>query len=107
MAQDGSGAVSAARGSKPDLIVLDLFFPPDVGHGGGVAWDGFLILDWLRRTGGITDTPIIFATVGDPTEYVERARKAGVSGFFRKGGDIGELVGLIHHLLDERGVAVA
>ena len=29
-ATDGSEAVSAARRDKPDLIVLDISFPPDV-----------------------------------------------------------------------------
>jgi len=48
-AEDGAVAVSTARRERPDLILLDLDFPPDVAHGGGVAWDGFLIMDWLKR----------------------------------------------------------
>jgi CheY-like chemotaxis protein len=48
-AEDGGTAVSTVRKEKLDLILLDLSFPPDVAHGGGVAWDGFLIMNWLRR----------------------------------------------------------
>ena len=48
-AEDGAGAVSAVRQEKPDLVVLDIHFPPDVAHGGGVPWDGFLIMNWLCR----------------------------------------------------------
>ena len=48
-AEDGSSAVATARKERPDLIVLDISFPPDVAHGGGVPWDGFLIMGWLRR----------------------------------------------------------
>src|SRR5689334_12871467 len=48
-AVDGSEAVSTVRRERPHLILLDIGFPPDVGHGGGVAWDGFLIMTWLRR----------------------------------------------------------
>src|SRR6185436_18936059 len=48
-AEDGSVAVSTARREKPDLILLDITFPPDVGHGGGVPWYGFLIMNWLMR----------------------------------------------------------
>jgi two-component system KDP operon response regulator KdpE len=101
-APDGAGAVKAAREAKPDLIVLDIVFPPDVAHGGGVPWDGFLIIDWLRRMAGVTETPIILVSAGDPAAYVDRARKAGASGFFPKAADIGKLVGLIHQFLDER-----
>ena len=35
-AVDGAAAVSTVRRIKPDLILLDLNFPPDVAHGGGV-----------------------------------------------------------------------
>src|SRR5438874_6015269 len=48
-AQDGAEAVSLARREQPNLILLDISFPPDVAHGGGVAWDGFLIMNWLLR----------------------------------------------------------
>src|SRR6185503_7573559 len=47
-AEDGSAASAAMRRLKPDLILLDMNFPPDVANGGGIAWDGFLILRWLR-----------------------------------------------------------
>src|SRR5437660_7043194 len=80
IAEDGGGAVSAMRQGKPDLILLDILFPPDVGHGGGVSWDGFLIMDWLGRMAGIGDTPVIFMTAADPEPYVERARKVGAAG---------------------------
>src|ERR1041385_2273683 len=48
-AADGGTAVSTVRRERPDLILLDISFPPDVGHGGGVSWDGFLIMAWLQR----------------------------------------------------------
>jgi hypothetical protein len=37
-ASDGSSAIQAVRKEKPDLILLDLTFPPDVAHGGGVPF---------------------------------------------------------------------
>src|SRR5229473_994834 len=42
-ATDGPMAVSCARTDKPDLIVLDVNFPPDVGSS-GLQWDGFNIM---------------------------------------------------------------
>src|SRR6516162_2498025 len=65
-AADCSEAMSAIRLRKPDLIIVDLLYKPDVAHGGGVAWDGFLIVDWLRRMGSLTTTPVILFTGSDP-----------------------------------------
>src|SRR5580765_3101595 len=83
LAQDGAAAVSTARKQKLDLIFLDIVFPPDVGHGGGVPWDGFLILDWIRRMDESKHVPIIFVTGADPKKYRDRAIKAGERTFFR------------------------
>jgi CheY-like chemotaxis protein len=83
-ALDGGEAVSTARREKPDLILLDISFPPDVGHGGGVAWDGFLIMSWLQRLEEAKHIPIIVITGGDPAKLKERALAAGAISFFRK-----------------------
>src|SRR5437868_14120274 len=48
-APDGAAAVSIMRREKLDLILLDISFPPDLGAGGGVAWDGFLIMGRVQR----------------------------------------------------------
>ena len=83
-AEDGSGAVSMVRKEKPDLILLDLSFPPDVAHGGGVAWDGFVIMTWLRRLDEAKNIPIIVITGGDPAKCKDRALAAGAVNFFHK-----------------------
>src|ERR1051326_3376104 len=77
---DGSEAVSTVRRERPDLILLDINFPPDVAHGGGVAWDGFLIMSWLRRMDEAAKTPVVIIT-GNAAESRERCAKVGVSGF--------------------------
>lgn len=101
IAEDGAAAMSTLRQGKPDLILLDIVFPPDVAHGGGVSWDGFLIMDWLRRMGGIGNTPVLMMTGADPSQYVERARKAGARGLFPKTVERGELIRVVHQILDE------
>jgi DNA-binding response OmpR family regulator len=77
-AEDGSAALSAIRKQKPDLILLDLNFPPDVANGGGLAWDGFLILQWLRRTRETVDLPVIAVTGGDLDLYRQHCQEAGI-----------------------------
>jgi len=100
-APDGSSAVSTARQHKPDLIILDISFPPDVEHGGGVPWDGFLILDWIRRLEMEKAPPVIIVTGGDPAKYKERALAAGAVGFFQKPVNPDELVAAIQHALGD------
>jgi CheY-like chemotaxis protein len=100
-AEDGSSAVSAVRRQKPDLILLDLSFPPDVAHGGGVAWDGFLIMNWLRRLDEAKNLPIIVITGGDPVKYKDRALAAGAVSFFHKPIDNDTLLTVIRQTLGE------
>ena len=83
-AMDGSEAVGAVRKQKPDLILLDISFPPDVGSGGGVPWDGFRIMEWLKRIDEAANTPIIVITGGDPAKYEARALSVGATAFFHK-----------------------
>src|SRR5206468_6986947 len=61
-AEDGGSAIRQARQLQPHLILLDLNFPADVGHGGGISWDGFLIMSWLRRTNEMEKVPVIVIT---------------------------------------------
>ena len=43
-AVDGADALRVLQDEKPDLVLLDINYPPDVAHGGGVPWDGFLLM---------------------------------------------------------------
>ena len=96
-----AAAVSAVRQEKPDLILLDLSFPPDVAHGGGVAWDGFLIMNWLQRLEEAKNIPIIVITGGDPAKCKDRALAAGAADFFHKPIDNDELLAVIRQTLGE------
>jgi len=98
-AEDGSEAVSAARKEKPDLILLDISFPPDVAHGGGIPWDGFLIIDWLKRIDEARNVPIIVITGGEAAKYEDRALKAGAVAFFHKPINNDELLAAIQKAL--------
>jgi CheY-like chemotaxis protein len=98
-AEDGSAAVSAVRKEKPDLILLDLSFPPDVAHGGGVAWDGFLIMAWLRRLEEAKHIPIIVISGGEPAKFESRALAAGACSFFHKPIDNDALLKVIRDTL--------
>ena len=58
-ALDGTEAVASARKDPPDLILLDISFPPDVD---GVPWDGFRIMEWFHRLDPAKKVPVIVIT---------------------------------------------
>jgi CheY-like chemotaxis protein len=82
-ASDGSSAVSIARNERPDLIVLDINFPPEVGSS-GLQWDGFNIMQWMHRFQEASNIPVIIITSGDPDKLKSKAMAAGAIAFFQK-----------------------
>jgi two-component system, OmpR family, KDP operon response regulator KdpE len=80
---DGSSAVSAARNEQPDIIVLDINFPPDVGSS-GLQWNGFTIMQWMHRFQEAANIPVIIITSDDPAKVKDKALAAGAVAFFQK-----------------------
>jgi CheY-like chemotaxis protein len=80
-AMDGSEAVALARKENPDLILLDISFPTDVG---GVPWDGFRIMEWFHRLDAARKIPVIVITGSEEPKAKERATAAGAVAFFQK-----------------------
>jgi two-component system, sensor histidine kinase ChiS len=82
LALDGTEVISCVRQHKPDLILLDIFFPPS--SAGGVIWDGFLILEWLRNLGQAENIPVIIISSAEPAKYKDRCLAAGARAYFQK-----------------------
>ncbi len=97
MATNGADAVNAVRTQNPDLILLDLTFPAAMGS---VAWDGFLIMQWLKRVEEAAHVPIIVITGGDREKYESRAIAAGATAFFHKPISHNELIVLIRQTMN-------
>lgn len=91
-AMEGADAVSLVRKEKPDLILLDLGFPPDIA---GVPWDGFRIMEWLHRVDESKKIPIIVITGGAGDKDKERALASGAVAFLYKPLDHEELLKLV------------
>jgi CheY-like chemotaxis protein len=104
-AEDGAGAVSCARKQQPDLILLDINFPPDVAHGGGVPWDGFLLMGWLKRIEGASHIPVIIITGDEDAKHKAHALASGAVSFFQKPIDHEALLATIRRTLGETHAA--
>ncbi|PWU21289.1 MAG: hypothetical protein C5B50_02055 [Verrucomicrobia bacterium] len=83
-ALDGSDAIKIIRGAKPDIVLLDINFPPDVAFGGSLGWDGMQIMAWLCRATGVSADRFIIVT-GTVTPAIEKGvRSSGALGLFSK-----------------------
>ena len=80
-ALDGSQAVGAIRKHNPDLILLDMNFPANVGT---ALDDGFRIMEWLKRVQDAAQIPIIVITGGGPDDFEKRIKAVGDIEVFHK-----------------------
>ncbi len=95
-AADGPGAAWLVSREKPDLILLDLLFPPDAMNVGGALQDGFFIMEWLRRMGEAEHIPIIIISADQSQKDRQRALDAGAVAFFSKPIDHAALLDVIN-----------
>ena len=98
---DGPGAVSMVSRDRPDLILLDINFPPDAANVGGALQDGFFIIEWLRRMGEAGDIPIIIISGDKSAKDKKNALATGAVGFFPKPIDRIALLATIRATLSE------
>ena len=101
LAEDGAGAVNAARRQLPDLILLAVNLPPDPGHAGGVSWDGFVMLHWMRELDELKTTPVVILGDTDSDELRDKARAAGALGYFPKSREPQLLISILRQILPE------
>ena len=99
-AVSGSETISRVNEFQPDLILLDLKFPPCSENHQSTLEDGFLIIAWLRGMSRAAKTPIIVISGADPEEYRDRALASGVVDTFKKPLDTQRLLEVIRSTLD-------
>ena len=102
IARGGPEAIGLVRKEKPDLILLDLAFPPDPSNIGGPMRDGFLIMEWLRRIPEGEKVPIMIISGTKPADYEKRALAAGVLACFHKPLKNDELLAAIQTALEKQ-----
>jgi CheY-like chemotaxis protein len=100
---DGATVASEAEQANADLIILDINFS---GGGGSVHWNGFTVMQWLRRFPHLAKIPVIVITGGDAAKSREKAMAAGAVAFFEKPVDFKELLGAMLPALGDIPAAV-
>lgn len=101
-AASGAETVSRVNEFQPDLILLDMKFPPCPENHQSTLEDGFLIISWLRGMSRAAKTPIIIISGADPAEYRDRALANGVVATFQKPLETNRLLEAIRTTLDSR-----
>ncbi|MDR3458152.1 MAG: response regulator [Verrucomicrobiae bacterium] len=106
MCGDVTGALGHIRREQPEVIVMDINFPPDGGMDG--ERDGFWALNWIRQVKETQNTPVIMISSDDPVTARPRALAAGAVAYLQKPVDNDELARLVLELIAERSkLAVA
>jgi CheY-like chemotaxis protein len=83
MSGEIADALNLVRKEKPNLILLDINFPPDAEAGGGER-DGFWALAWMRQMDELKGVPIVVISSDDPASASPRAQAAGAAAYLHK-----------------------
>ncbi|TMM54089.1 response regulator transcription factor [Sulfitobacter sabulilitoris] len=87
---DGASAVEVIRGTRPDLVVLDVMLP---------GKSGFDILGELREDATTADLPVLMLTARGQARDRDMAEKAGVSRFMTKPFSNTEVLNAVRDLM--------
>ena len=80
LAADGNYGLTLVRGTRPDLILLDIMMPGP---------NGFMVLDSIRK---YSDVPVIMITGKRETEALQKALDLGADDYMEKPFRPGELL---------------
>jgi CheY-like chemotaxis protein len=94
---NSAAVASTAEQAQAELIVLDINFPP----GAAMEWNGFTVMQWLRRFPELGRIPVILISGSEAAEYKEKALAAGALAFFQKPVGYQEILDVILKRLDQ------
>ena len=89
-ASDGLEGLKLAASHRPDLVVMDVWMPGEI---------GFLVAQRLKHI-GLADVPVIFLTAGKKEELWRIAEEVDPAGFFEKPYDPKQLLDSISLALE-------
>jgi CheY-like chemotaxis protein len=97
---DASAAIGLMRDEKPDMLLVDVTLPPDIGSGAAQLADGFHLTRWLHYATG-KKTPTIIISGANKPDYQRKAMDAGATEFIAKPVDHSLLLASIASALNQ------
>jgi two-component system cell cycle response regulator DivK len=91
---------SCADECKAELILLDINFSPP-GYT-AMEWNGFGVIQWLRRFPELASIPVILMSGADSAKCEEKALASGAVAFFSKPVDYPKLLATILQYLGDK-----
>ena len=98
-AKDGAGAVQQLRANGPDLALVDLTLP-DTDAMSPVQWDGFVVVEWMKRLHANKKVPFIVVTASQSPANREKAMSAGAAAYFNKSAPFEEIAAAVKAALE-------
>lgn len=98
-------AIGIIREERPDLIFVDLSFPPDPTSIGGPMADGFFFIHWIRRTPEIEKLPVVIVSGTEPDKYQEQITNLEVKACLHKPVDKEGLLATVQAVLGGRAAS--
>ena len=92
--RDGSGALAAIAGDRPDLVVLDVMLP---------GMDGFEVCRVIKENPHTSSIPVIMLTAKKSSMDLERGRLAGADAYITKPFKSVKVLEVIEGLIGARG----
>ena len=87
ISREALAAVGLARVEKPDLIILDINFPPETGFS-SLQWDGLSVLQWFKRYEDVAAIPILVMSSDAPEACEKKVLAGGAAAFSAQAGGL-------------------
>jgi CheY-like chemotaxis protein len=97
---DAGEAIGLMRDQKPDMLLVDVTLPPDIGSGSAELSDGFRLTRWLHYSTG-RKIPTIIISGSNRPDYKQKATAAGATEFMAKPVDRSLLLASISSALNQ------
>jgi CheY-like chemotaxis protein len=100
-----SAALESISADRPPLLMLEVNFPDQSAHAGGVAWDNFLVMSWAGRFNATGAIPFIALSSNADAKDQDQALEFGAMGFLTTAAGADEVLCAVNRAFEMGSVA--